>query len=957
MAQLNDLLVLGNSNLLSDVNIFGALGIYGGLDISGNVSIGGTLNVDEAATFNKNVGITGNLTTNGTLNVVGTSTLTSKLTANGGIATTSITASGTVAIAQNLAVAGDTSLGGEASDKIEIIGVTTISGPVNITGNVGIIGNTSHNGIVYFANGTTYYINNAATGNLNALTLNNTTDSTATTNGALIVNGGVGIAKQLRVAGNTTLSGTLTVTGVTTLNNTADSSSISTGALIIKGGVGVTKQLRVGGNTTLTGNLTVNSGTVTIHKDTSIANDYPAKLTFSVKQTDNNITTASAYIAVYDDHDANSYGTNMVITSPSALVIGGGESASAFYSNVVKGSGSEVTYITSDGNIQFFTNCNTIGNRVGINLDTSRQFYPILNTTGSAGSLGTNNYYWANAYLGTTHFKSGHIYLEGSNASSSTGNTTQLVFGTSSTNHVVLSANDNALVINPTTSSTANQIVLYLNTQSLFPSGINATAASTFGNAISIGGALTFTGTSDGTSQIHFNRTNNPSYFTCGTGGYYCFVPNGQSIGTAASDLIIADGAVYPGTTNVTTLGKSNFKWKNVYATTFTGAMSKSLSVNGKSYNGSADVTVGTIGIAYGGTGATTASNARINLLSIGSNPITSTANDTTTNWSAYGPGATAFYSVAGYLNNQPQQYGLVMNISTGASVELHQLWASQPHGDMYHRGGNNSGWGGAWKKLVDSSNFTSVLDGTYVNISGDTMTGVLTMQGSVHEDSYTGALNMNNSDIYGLNSIYTADASESSSEGIHFYRDATHVDTLYARNGSLYFVPNRTLGHAGTSYKVIHSGGGTMTGQLLTSFKSSVAMGSYQATATTIPNLVEEVRYSSGCMGSVSIDTLYDNPTVANEDIATGWYNFIYSPHRSGGFNGAATGDNHNYGTLFLIGMTASVGCYRIRISGGSIEECRRLLSSGERLVTNSYDTADPSGTAQIGALYFKLI
>lgn len=67
---------------------------------------------------------------------------------------------------------------------------------------------------------------------------------------------------------------------------------------------------------------------------------------------------------------------------------------------------------------------------------------------------------------------SGHIYLGGSNASSSTGNTTQIVFGTSSTNHVALSANNNALVINPTTASTTNQIVLYLDSPSVIPSGI-----------------------------------------------------------------------------------------------------------------------------------------------------------------------------------------------------------------------------------------------------------------------------------------------------------------------------------------------------------------------------------------------------------------------------------------------------------------------------------------------------
>ena len=69
---------------------------------------------------------------------------------------------------------------------------------------------------------------------------------------------------------------------------------------------------------------------------------------------------------------------------------------------------------------------------------------------------------------------SGHVYLTGANATSSTGNTSQLVFGTSSNNHVALSSNNNALVINPTTSSTTNQIVLYLDQRSVFPSGISA---------------------------------------------------------------------------------------------------------------------------------------------------------------------------------------------------------------------------------------------------------------------------------------------------------------------------------------------------------------------------------------------------------------------------------------------------------------------------------------------------
>jgi hypothetical protein len=69
---------------------------------------------------------------------------------------------------------------------------------------------------------------------------------------------------------------------------------------------------------------------------------------------------------------------------------------------------------------------------------------------------------------------SGHVYLTGANEGSSTANTSQLIFGTSNNNHIALSSNKGALVINPTAASTENQIVLYLNQRSVFPNGILA---------------------------------------------------------------------------------------------------------------------------------------------------------------------------------------------------------------------------------------------------------------------------------------------------------------------------------------------------------------------------------------------------------------------------------------------------------------------------------------------------
>ena len=78
-----------------------------------------------------------------------------------------------------------------------------------------------------------------------AITLSNATDSTTTTTGALIVSGGVGIAKQLRVGGNTNIVGLMTVSG-----NTLFSS-----------------------NVTVDGNLTVNGTTTTINSTTLTIDD------------------------------------------------------------------------------------------------------------------------------------------------------------------------------------------------------------------------------------------------------------------------------------------------------------------------------------------------------------------------------------------------------------------------------------------------------------------------------------------------------------------------------------------------------------------------------------------------------------------------------------------------------------------------------------------------------------
>lgn len=108
--------------------------------------------------------------------------------------------------------------------------------------------------------------------------------------------------------------------------------------------------------------------------------------------------------------------------------------------------------------------------------------------------------------------------------------------------------------------------------------------------------------------------------------------------------------------------------------------------------------------------------------------------------------------------------------------------------------------------------------DGRYLRLDGsDIMTGILKVKANQSNDGYDGAINMNNSNIYGLNSIYTSDKSESQAEGIHFWRDTTHVDTLRMMDGKLLFTPNRPLGKSGTEQTVLHTGNSSVSGQTIT--------------------------------------------------------------------------------------------------------------------------------------------
>lgn len=130
---------------------------------------------------------------------------------------------------------------------------------------------------------------------------------------------------------------------------------------------------------TSTAYLPLSGGTMTgilaLQRTTSIANNYYAGINFKLIQSDNNITSTSAHIRVYDDHDANTYGVNMVLNSGGNMIVGGGESATACYTTDLLDSTGENLYLTADSTIYFYPACNTYANHKTCYIDTTGQFY------------------------------------------------------------------------------------------------------------------------------------------------------------------------------------------------------------------------------------------------------------------------------------------------------------------------------------------------------------------------------------------------------------------------------------------------------------------------------------------------------------------------------------------------------------------------------------------------------
>ena len=240
----------------------GALIVAGGAGIAGDLWVGGNIYLDgvgldtvqgTTATF-KNVYVTG---TN-----VSTSTTT-----------------GAVTIAGGLGVAGNIYGTAIYDNGIRVLTSATIGtyGVTSLIAGTDTAVSASTGAVTVWNTGTLQSVTNRGAATTNAISITNTTDSTTTGTGALIVSGGVAVGKQLSAdsidifsttdvgvgTGALVVAGGAYIAKAVRIDSTAASTSTAaSNALYVTGGAYIGTQLTVGGTTLFKDNVTF-AGTAT----------------------------------------------------------------------------------------------------------------------------------------------------------------------------------------------------------------------------------------------------------------------------------------------------------------------------------------------------------------------------------------------------------------------------------------------------------------------------------------------------------------------------------------------------------------------------------------------------------------------------------------------------------------------------------------------------------------------
>lgn len=188
----------------------------------------------------------------------------------------------------------------------------------------------------------------------------------------------------------------------------------------------------------------------------------------------------------------------------------------------------------------------------------------------------------------------------------------------------------------------------------------------------------------------------------------------------------------------------------------------------------------------------------------------------------------------------------------------------------------------------------------------------VLTMANDRYYSSGQWGINMRNSDIIGVNSIYTNDASDTPTEAILFFRSNGNYDGIRAVNGVLYFSNNvvRTTSKYDAEYEVYHKGNLTKLSQL-TNDKNYVT-GSVSGQTITINGV--STTWQNTWRGITDSYSGTSTGTSLSQKGANSLYNALHNGYASSAGNSDTVDGYHASGLLTALsnsdkGISITVG------------------------------------------------
>ncbi|KAJ3230661.1 hypothetical protein HDU81_004321 [Chytriomyces hyalinus] len=305
--------VIVNSTVDSTSTSTGSFKLAGGAGIVGSVYIGRNLNVNGTVTVNTPVDSTDAVnkgyTDSGSYLSAGSCISISGTTIS--VTTTSITSVGTLT---GLTVSGQTSIINTAASTSSVTGALKVAGGLGVVGNINTGGNLAVSGTSSFSGAVTVP---TPVNGTDAVTKTYTDGLSYLTAGTGLTRTGATISLNASQSGITSV-GTLTglaVSGTAVFNNTTDSSSSITGALVIGGGLGIGKNMYVSGNSTFTGTVTVPS---TVNSTDAAQKSYVDELSYLTAGTGLTLSTGTLSV---NSSQITSLGTLTGLTSSGAIAI------------------------------------------------------------------------------------------------------------------------------------------------------------------------------------------------------------------------------------------------------------------------------------------------------------------------------------------------------------------------------------------------------------------------------------------------------------------------------------------------------------------------------------------------------------------------------------------------------------------------------------------------------------